>query len=63
MGKLSSTPLLPVISALLIFAAGISPFAPLLEFLLTPTWVGPTRVRGFVTPQVFQQRLSDDCGE
>ena len=38
-------------------AAGISPFAPLLECLVTPIWVRPTRVRGVVTPQVFQQRL------
>ena len=36
------------------FAAGISRFAPLLECLLTPTWVGPTRVREVVTRQSFQ---------
>ena len=45
------------------FAAGISPFAQLLECLLIPTWVGPTRVRVVVTPQGFQQRLFAPCGK
>ena len=45
------------------FASGTSPFAPLVKRMHTPTLVVPTLVLGVVSPQVFQQKLSDPCGK